>query len=148
MANTSDAASAVPGVDKVWRSFDAQPLMHHIGARLLSVAPGTCTIELPYREALSQQNGFFHGGIVGALADNAGGFAAYSLMPDDAGVLTVEYKLNLMAPAAGERLVAEGEVVRAGKTLTVTRVEVFVCRKDTRIHCATMQQTLMTMRPA
>lgn len=140
--------SSVPGLEKVRRSFDAQPLMNHLGARLVSLAPGACTIELPFREVLAQHNGFFHGGVIGMLADNAGGFAGYTLMPDDAGVLTVEYKLNLMAPAIGELLVAEGEVVRAGRNLVVTRAEVFVERKAARIHCATMQQTLMTMRPA
>ena len=130
---------------RVQRSFDAQPLMAFIGARLMLVAPGACAIELPYRKELAQHDGFFHGGIIGTLADNAGGFAAFSLMPSDAGVLTVEYKVNLMAPAKGDRLVAEGHVVRAGRNLVVSRADVYVEDQAARIHCATMQQTLMTM---
>lgn len=130
---------------RVQRSFGAQPLMDFIGARLVLVSAGACVIDLPYREELSQHDGFFHGGIIGTLADNAGGFAAYTLMPADAGVLTVEYKVNLMAPAKGDRLVAEGHVVRAGRNLIVARADVFLANEATRIHCATMQQTLMTM---
>lgn len=130
---------------RVRDSFHMQPLMAFIGAELVSVEPGRCVIRLPFRPELAQQNGFFHGGVVGTLADNAGGFAAYALMPHDSGVLTVEYKLNLMAPAAGEVLVAEGDVVRAGRNLVVSRAEVYVERESSRIHCASMQQTLMTM---
>lgn len=130
---------------RVREGFRKQALMDFIGAELLAVEPGRCAIRLPFRAELGQQNGFFHGGIVGTLADNAGGFAAYSLMPHDSGVLTVEYKLNLMAPANGEVLVAEGEVVRAGRNLVVSRAEVFVERDGQRSHCASMQQTLMTM---
>lgn len=130
---------------RVQRSFDAQPLMDFIGARLVLVSAGACVIELPFRAELAQHDGFFHGGIIGTLADNAGGFAAFTLMPADAGVLTVEYKVNLMAPAQGERLVAEGHVVRAGRNLIVAHADVFVETLAARIHCATMQQTLMTM---
>ncbi|QID19691.1 PaaI family thioesterase [Nitrogeniibacter mangrovi] len=122
--------------------------MGFVGAVMTHLAPGECTIELPYREELSQHHGYFHGGVIGMLADNAAGFAGYTLMPDAASVLTVEYKINLLAPAAGERMIAEGSVVRAGRNLVITRAEVFVARGDERIHCATMQQTLMTMHPA
>jgi len=138
----------MPGVAKVRREFDAQPLMSFLGAELTHVSPGECVIELPYRDELSQHHGYFHGGVVGMLADNAGGFAGYSLMPDAASVLTVEYKINLMAPAVGERMIAEGSVVRAGRNLVVTRAEVYVLNKGERKHCASMQQTLMTMHPA
>ncbi|MCB1901065.1 MAG: PaaI family thioesterase [Rhodocyclaceae bacterium] len=130
---------------RVRESFRMQPLMAFIGAELVAVTPGRCEIRLPFRNELAQQNGFFHGGIIGTLADNAGGFAAYSLMPHDAGVLTVEYKLNLMAPADGEMLRAEGDVVRAGRNLVVSRAEVHVAQGDRWVHCASMQQTLMTM---
>lgn len=130
---------------RVRAGFDAQPMMAFIGAELSSVEAGRCVIELPFRPELAQQNGFFHGGIVGTLADNAGGFAGYTLMAADAGVLTVEYKLNLMAPAQGERLIAEGQVLRAGRSLVVSRAEVYVLGPAGKIHCATMQQTLMTM---
>ena len=130
---------------RVRDSFARQPLMGFIGAELVSVTPGRCEIRLPYRAELSQQNGFFHGGIVGTLADNAGGFAGYSLMAHDSGVLTVEFKLNLMAPASGECLIACGEVVRAGRNLVVTRADCYVEQDGQRNLCATMQQTLMAM---
>lgn len=141
-------AQAKPGLAKVRRSFESQPLMGFIGAQLTHLAPGECVIELPYREALSQHHGYFHGGVIGMLADNAGGFAGYTVMPDEASVLTVEYKINLMAPAVGEHMIAEGSVVRAGRNLVVTRAEVFVTQAGERRHCASMQQTLMTMHPA
>ncbi len=128
---------------RVQKSFDAQGLMGHLGARLASVAPGACEIELPYSEDVSQQHGFFHGGAIGTIADVAGGYAAFSLMDADDGILTVEYKLNLMAPAAGELLIARGLVVRPGRTLTVCRAEIAVVKDGTETACAVMQQTLM-----
>src|SRR5271154_3976005 len=88
-----------PGYDKrVRASFARQKAMELIGARLLRVQPGLCEIELPYRPDLTQQHGFVHGGIVGMIADSAAGYAAFSLLPDDASLLTVEYKMNLLAP--------------------------------------------------
>ncbi|MBC8337698.1 MAG: PaaI family thioesterase [Alphaproteobacteria bacterium] len=128
---------------RVKKSFNAQGIMGHIGAHLVSVRPGYCEIELPYSEAVSQQHGFFHGGIIGTIADSAGGYAAFSLMDTENGVLTVEYKLNLMAPADGERLLARGQVLRPGRTLTVTRAEVSVFKDGKETVCAAMQQTLM-----
>ncbi|MFQ5766297.1 MAG: PaaI family thioesterase, partial [Rhodospirillales bacterium] len=104
---------------RVEQSFAAQGIMVTIGARLTRIEPGYCEIELPYSDAVSQQHGFFHGGAIGTIADSAGGYAAFSLMDADDGVLTVEYKLNLMAPALGERLIARGRVLRPGRTLTV-----------------------------
>ena len=117
--------------------------MGHIGARLGSVRPGYCEIELPYSEAVSQQHGFFHGGVIGTIADSAGGYAAFGLMDAEDGILTVEYKLNLMALADGDLLVARGQVVRAGRTLTVARAEVGVVKNGVEVACAAMQQTLM-----
>lgn len=128
---------------RVRKSFDAQGIMGHLGARLVSVAPGACVIELPYSDAVSQQHGFFHGGAIGTIADTAGGYAAFSLMDSEDGILTVEYKINLMAPAAGELLIARGEVIRPGRTLTVTKTDVFVVKDGEEIACAVMQQTLM-----
>ncbi len=128
---------------RVRKSFDAQGLMAHIGARLTSVAPGACEIELPYSEDVSQQHGFFHGGAVGTIADGAGGYAAFSLMDADDGILTVEYKLNLMAPASGELLIARGLVVRPGRTLTVSRAEIAVVKDGRETPCAVMPQTLL-----
>ncbi len=131
--------------DRVRASFARQGAMGLLGARLTTLSPGHCELELDFRPELSQQHGYFHGGIVGALADTAGGYAAFTLMPADASVLTVEYKLNLMAPADGECLIARGEVLRAGKTLVITRAELYVRRGGAEHHCASMQQTLMTL---
>jgi uncharacterized protein (TIGR00369 family) len=117
--------------------------MRHIGARLRLVEPGYCEIELKYSDDVSQQHGFFHGGAIGTIADSAGGYAAFSLMGANDGVLTVEYKLNLMAPADGEMLIARGQVVRPGRTLTVTRAEVAVVKDGKEKPCAAMQQTMM-----
>jgi len=128
---------------RVKKSFAAQGIMDHIGARLRRVEPGFCEIELPYSDAVSQQHGFFHGGVIGTIADSAGGYAAFSLMDAKDGILTVEYKLNLMAPADGEMLIARGEVIRPGMTLTVCRAEVGIIKDGRETPCATMQQTLM-----
>ena len=102
-----------------------------------------CEIELPYSDAVSQQHGFFHGGVIGTIADSAGGYAAFGLMDAEDGILTVEYKLNLMAPADGDLLIARGRVVRPGRTLTVARAEVGVVKDGVEVACAAMQQTLM-----
>jgi len=128
---------------RIQKRFDAQGIMGHLGTRLVSVSPGTCEVELPYSDTVSQQHGFFHGGVIGTIADSAGGYAAFSLMDADDGILTVEYKLNLVAPASGELLIARGGVLRPGKTLTVTRAEVSVVKDGTETVCAAMQQTLM-----
>src|SRR5438046_7893723 len=109
---------------RVQASFDRQPAMRLIGARIALIAPGSCTIELPYRDDLTQQHGYIHAGIVSAIADSAGGYAGFTLFPADASVLTVEYKLNLVAPAIGERLIAEAEIMKPGRTLAITRGEV------------------------
>jgi uncharacterized protein (TIGR00369 family) len=105
-------------------SFAAQRYMTLIGGEILSVAPGRCTIAVGMKPELTQQRGFLHGGVTAALADTAAGFAAYSLMPAGSSPLTVEFKINLMAPAAGERFVANGNVVRSGRTLTIVEVDV------------------------
>lgn len=131
--------------EKVRRSFDRQKFMYLIGARLAEVRPGFCEIHLPHRDDLTQHHGYFHAGVIGTIADNAGGFAAYSLMPADRSVLTVEYKLNLLSPGDGELLVARGEVVRPGKTLTVCRTEVFALKDGALNLCATSQMTLIAV---
>lgn len=133
----------------VRQSFARQGMMAHLGAELGRIGPGYCEIHLPYAGRLSQQHGFFHGGAVGAIADTAGGYAAFSLMDAGDGILTVEYKLNLTAPADGERLIARGRVVRPGRTLTVSRADVVAVKDGRETLCAVMQQTLMriTGRP-
>jgi len=122
-------------------SFARQKAMALIGASLTTVEPGAVEIALPYRDDLTQQKGFVHGGIIGMIADTACGYAAFSLMPADCSLVTVEYKINILAPAMTS-LVARGEVVKAGRTLTIARAEVYA---QGRKHVATMQQTLMML---
>lgn len=129
-------------------SFARQAFMHRLGAELLHVGPGLTEIGLDYDETLSQQHGYFHGGVIGTLADNAGGYAAFTLMPAESNVLTVEYKMNIVAPGRGERLIARGQVIRPGRTLTVTRADVFAVDGGTETLCATMLQTLMRLDAA
>jgi uncharacterized protein (TIGR00369 family) len=109
------------------------------------VAAGRVAITLPIESRLSQQDGFLHAGVVVAALDSACGYAALTLMPDDSEVLTVELKANLLAPASGDRLVAEGEVVRAGRTLTVCRGDAFA-EGVQRVHVATMLATMVRRR--
>jgi len=140
--------SADPASDsqrRVHASFARQAIMAHLGARLGEVSPGHCEICLPHRPELTQQHGFFHGGVVGTIADSAPGYAGFSLMPADASVLTVEYKMNLLSPADGDSLIARGRVVRAGRTLVITAADVFAVRDGEERLCATLLQTLMTM---
>ena len=123
--------------------------MRTLGAELAEIRAGYCEIRLPYREGLSQQHGFFHAGATAAIADSAGGYAAYSLMSATDSVLSVEFKINLLSPARGELLLARGQVLRGGRTLFVCRADVFARRGGGETLCATMQQTLvrMTGRP-
>src|SRR6266550_2904741 len=109
----------------VARSFAAQPIMNLIGARLSLVEPGVIEIALPYRADLAQQHGYLHAGVVTTIADSACGYAAFSLMPAGSNVLSVEFKVNLLRPAQGVEFVARAEVIKAGRTLTVVRADVF-----------------------
>ncbi|CAM9930003.1 unnamed protein product [Phaeothamnion confervicola] len=126
-------------------SFSRQKAMALIGGAMGAMEPGYCEILLPFRGDLTQQKGFVHGGIIGMIADSACGYAAFSLMPADCSLVTVEYKINILAPAVGERLVARGEVMRPGRTLTVARAEVYAETDGRSVHCASMQQTLMML---
>ena len=125
--------------------FNAQGAMKLIGARLTEVEEGVAEFELDFRPELSQQNGYFHAGIIATLVDTAGGCAGATLMPPGSGVLTVEYKLNVMAPADGEQLRARGEVIKSGRTLTITQGKVWVSKSGNETLCAVMQQTLIAM---
>jgi uncharacterized protein (TIGR00369 family) len=120
----------------VRESFARQGAMTLIGARLLAVQPGRVQIELPFRPDLSQQHGFFHAGVTTTIADSAAGYAAFSLYPRGHAVLTVEFKVNLLAPADGERLVATGRVKKPGRTLTVCEFEVEVWKAGVARACA------------
>ena len=126
-------------------SFSRQGIMELIGARLTRVEPGLVEIELPYRADLTQQHGFFHAGITSTIADSAGGYAAFSLMPAEASVLTTEFKINLLAPAEGELLRAVGRVVRPGRLLTVCEVDVFALKDGAPKPCAKLLETLMCL---
>ena len=135
-----------PGFERRTReSFARQGIMAHLGAALERVEPGRVEIAVPFRTELSQQHGFFHAGVISTIADSAGGYAGFTLFPADAGVLTVEFKLNLLAAADGERAIALGEVIRSGRTLTVCRLDAWVEKQGRRTHCATGTQTLMSL---
>ncbi|MDC6175983.1 PaaI family thioesterase [Ralstonia solanacearum] len=131
--------------EDVIASFDKQNAMHLIRATLPVVEHGRTEIHVPHWEGLEQQHGFVHGGVVGMIADSAAGYAAMTMVPASASVLTVEYKMNLVAPADGEKLIARGQVVRPGKTLIVTKAEVFAVKDRKETLCALMQQTIMVM---
>ena len=160
---TTDSAAEF-GLDpataaRIRETFAGMPVLGLIGAELLAAGPGRCRIGLSYRRDLTQQNGFLHAGIVSTLADTAGGLAARTLMPADKTVLAVEFKINLMSPALGDRFEASARVVKAGRTLTICEVDVFAEREtDTvdktgtadkagaaRRHCARMQQTCIAV---
>src|SRR5688500_4131754 len=119
--------------------------MSTLGASLVRVAPGAVDIALSPGPNISQQNGFVHAGAVAAIADTAAGYAALSLMPSGAGVLTTEFKINLVAPAAGERIVARGRVIKAGRTLTLAQTEVFSETAGEERLVALLTATLMTI---
>jgi uncharacterized protein (TIGR00369 family) len=126
-------------------TFEAQRVMAMIGARVSRVAPGEVEIELPFREDLTQQNGFLHAGIVTTVLDSACGGAALTLMPPGAGVLSIEFKTNLLAPARGELLVVRARVVRAGRTVTVCTADALMRDGGREVHVATMLGTMMTV---
>ncbi len=130
---------------RVRDSFARQAAMRLIGASMTRVEPGYCEIELPYREDLTQQHGLFHGGFVSAIADTAGGYAAYTLFPAEDSILTVEYKINLLAPGAGDKLVASARVKKAGKTLTVCELEVVAMNRGEQTLCAYGLATLIRL---
>lgn len=132
----------------VRESFARQGLMSTLGARIVTLEPGYCVIEMAYAPGVSQQQGFFHGGGIGAIADTAAGYAAYSLMPAGAEILTVEYKINLIRPALPPLLRAEGRVLRPGRTLTVCRADIYCRGKSGLEACALLQSTLMRVDPA
>ena len=130
---------------RVQDSFDRQGLMAHLGARLSHVSPGLVHIVLPARPEVTQQNGYFHAGATSAIADTAGGYAAYTLFAADTSVLTVEFKINLLAPALGDHIEAVGTVLKPGRTLTVCRLDVFAVDDSARTLVAAGQQTLIQL---
>ena len=132
---------------RVRASFAAQGAMAHLGAELTDLGPGHCVIVLPFRPELTQQDGFFHGGVVTTIADSAAGFAAFTLMPPGARVLSVELKINFLAPARGERLLATGRVERAGRTLSVVQARVEAVEGGTATEVAILMATMFCAMP-
>ena len=144
---TDESSGGHEVAERVRVSFARQGLMQLLGAEVVEVGEGTCVIEVPFAEGITQQESYFHGAVTGAIADTAGGYAAMTLAPPDREVLTVEYKVNFLAPAHGEKLVARGEVVTSGRRLFVCRAEVSVVEGlDERV-CATTLQTV-SLAPA
>lgn len=130
-------------------SFAQQGLMRHLGAQIDELAPGRCVLSCDFRPELSQQHGFFHAGVTSALADSAGGYAGFTLFPPESEVLTVEFKINLFAPARGRRIIATANVVKSGRTLTVCDIDVDVIDDaGFRTPHARMLQTLMRVTVA
>jgi uncharacterized protein (TIGR00369 family) len=129
--------------ERVAETFRRQRVMATLGAELVDVQPGQITIDLPYDEALTQQHGFLHAGVVAAVMDSACGYAAYTLMPEDAGVLSIEFKTNLLAPAKGQRFRFVGTVIKAGRTISVCEGKAY---NDQDKLIATMTCTLMTIK--
>lgn len=127
-------------------SFAKQGLMATLGASLGNITPGAVEIVMIPSPAISQQHGFVHAGAVSAIADSAAGYSALSLMPEGAGVLTTEFKINLVAPAVGERIVARGRVVKPGRTLTLTQSDVFAVSNGQERLIALLTATMMTLR--
>lgn len=129
-------------VDEVRTSFAAQSIMQLIGAELTLIQPGLVEIALPYRQDLTQQDGYLHAGIITTIADSAAGYAAFTLMPAGARVLSVEFKVNLLRPASGASFLARAEVIKPGKTLTVVRADVFGLEEGERTLVATLLGTM------
>lgn len=131
---------------KVEDSFNRQEFMKLINAKLITVEPGFCEIHIPYQSGLTQQHGFFHAGIISTIADNAAGYAGFSLMEEHSSILTVEFKLNLMSPGDGELLIGRSNVIKNGKTLTICRSEVYVIKNGIEKLCAAAQTTLIELK--
>jgi len=135
-----------PGWDaRVRAVFAAQGLMGALGVTIAELTPGRCVLRLPYGPAVTQHHGFFHGGAIGTIADVAGGCAGSTLLPPGQEILTCEYKVNFVSPARGEAVVATGTVVKGGRRVIVTRIDVHAERAGHRHLCAIAQQTLMPM---
>ena len=126
-------------------SFAKQSAMVLIHAEIPVIEEGRAEIEIPHWDGVLQQHGYVHGGVVGMIADSAAGYAAMTVVPEGTSVLTVEYKINMVAPANGDKIVAKGSVLRAGRTLLLTKADVYAVKDGTETLCAVMQQTIMAM---
>ena len=130
---------------RVRTSFAKQRLMRTIGAEIDEVSAGRVDIRLPFRDDLAQQHGFLHAGTIAAIADSACGYAALTLMPSDAAVLSIEFKVNMLAPAKGDAIVARAQVIRSGRTIVVCRADVYALKGADQKLVAAMQGTMMTV---
>jgi uncharacterized protein (TIGR00369 family) len=147
MEDQTELEPAAPEIQaRIRASFERQSLMRHLGARIGHVGPGCVHIVLPSRPEMTEQHGYIHAGATSAIADSAGGYAAFTLFPENTAVLTVEYKINFMPPAVGDHIDAVGTVLTSGRTLTVCRLEVFAVHGPTRSLVAAGQQTLICVR--
>ena len=131
---------------KVTDSFNSQGFMELINAELVKVEPGFCEIHVPYDQSLTQQHGFFHAGVISTIADNCAGYASFSLMEENSSILTVEFKLNLISPGEGEKLIGRSNVLKNGKTLTICRSEVYVLKDGIEKLCGASQSTLIELK--
>ncbi|WP_210742195.1 PaaI family thioesterase [Nocardia veterana] len=131
--------------EHVAASFARQGLMRHLGAAITELRRGFCQLRVPYSSDLTQQHGYFHAGVTSALIDTAGGYAGLSTYSLGDSVLTVDFTVNLLAPAVGDFLLAEGTVIKSGRTLTVCELEAFTLRGGERVHVATGRQTLIRL---
>ena len=145
MSATEFAPANPAYAPRVHDSFARQPFMTHIGARITALAPGFCEITVEHRRELTQQHGFVHGGVLASIADSAAGYAAFSLMPAEATVLTVEYKLNIVRPGAGEAMIARGRVIKPRRTLFVVQADVYAKKDGAEELAVTSLQTLMRL---
>ncbi len=145
MKSKLDSAKNAAAFQHVRESFARQGLMKHLGAELTTLGSGKCEIHVRHRGELTQQHGYFHGGVTASVADSASGYAAYTMMPGDSSVLAVEYKINFVAPAEGSLLIARGRVLRSGRTLKICAADVFVVKGKQEILCATSLSTIMAL---
>jgi uncharacterized protein (TIGR00369 family) len=132
-------------VHRIQDSFAKQSAMHLIKATIPVIEENLVEIHIPHWEGIEQQHGYIHAGVVGMIVDSAAGYAAMTVAPEGASILSVEYKMNMLRPADGEKLIARGEVVKSGRTLCITRGEVFAIKDGKSTMCALMQQTIMFM---
>jgi len=132
-------------VTRTHASFKRQYFMETLGARIGELDAGFCELQLPFGKSLKQQHGYFHGGVIGSLADSAGGYAAFTLMNATDSVLTIEYKINIMAPANGELLIARGQVLRPGRRVSVAQTNIFSVKDGIETLCATALGTFMVL---
>ncbi|MBK8482928.1 MAG: PaaI family thioesterase [Saprospiraceae bacterium] len=131
---------------RVRASFNKQKFMEFISAKLVKIKPGYCEIQIPFQPEITQQHGFFHAGILGTIADNAAGYAAFTLMDINSSILTVEFKINLLLPAEGEILIGRSNVLKYGKTLTICRSDVYILKNGVEKLCAASQSTLIELK--